>query len=331
MLAPGWHTDTITLRGDEIKLKVGYINHIDLQFFPENPRIYSIVASGDKAPMQEEIQEALIKRDHVRQLAQSIKANGGLTDPIFVHEANWTVLEGNCRLAAYRLLSQKDPVKWGKIKCKVLPNSIEDEKIFSLLGEYHIVGKQDWAPFEQAGYLYRRHIKYGATAKEMAKGLGLTSNEVNRLINVYGFMLRVKDTDSARWSYYYEFLKSRKIQKCRDEYPEFDKVIVSKIKSGEINKASDIRDELPKIIKSGKRVITKLLEETKDFYECVEIAIVNGADDHSYQHIRRFKDWIVSDDVLEEIKKLPGNLKNKIYYELKKIRESIELLEKNRS
>jgi hypothetical protein len=331
MLARGWHKDSITLRGKEIDLKVGYINQADLKFFPENPRIFSIIAATDRLPSQEEIQEILQKREHVRQLTQSIKANGGLTDPIFVREDNLVVLEGNSRLAAYRLLAEKDPAEWSQIKCKLLPEGIDEDQIFSLLGEYHIVGKQDWAPFEQAGYLYRRHIKHGASSAEMAKNLGLSTNEVNRLIDVYGFMVKNRDMDSGRWSYYYEFIKSRKIKKVRDEYPAFDDVLVSKIKSGEINKASDIRDELPKIIKCGKRVINKLLNGDKDFYECVDIAISKGIDDHHLQIVRRFKDWIVGTDVFEEIEMLPDDLNKKVYYELKKIRETITFFEKRRT
>ena len=331
MLAKGWQKDSITLRGEEIELKVGYINQVDLQFFPENPRIFSIVAAGDRPPSQEEIQEALQKREHVRQLAQSIKANGGLTDPIFVREDNYVVLEGNSRLAAYRLLSEKDPAEWGKIKCKLLPIGIDEDKIFSLLGEYHIVGKQDWAPFEQAGYLYRRHVKYGASSAEMAKSLGLSTHEVNRLIDVYSFMVKNKDTDPGRWSYYYEFYKSRKIKKAREEYPAFDDVVVSKIKSGEIKKASDIRDELPKVVKCGKKVVSKLLSGAKDFYECVDIAISSGVDAHHLQVVKRFKEWIVSDDVFEEIEMLPDDLNKKVYYELKKIRETIAHFEKHRT
>ncbi|WP_319526168.1 ParB N-terminal domain-containing protein [uncultured Desulfosarcina sp.] len=331
MMTKGWRQDSITLRGEEIELKVGYCNQSDLFYFPENPRIFSIVAAGDKTPTQEEIEKALQKREHVRQLAQSIKANGGLTDPIFVREDSKIVLEGNSRLAAYRLLAEKDPAEWGQIKCKLLPKGINEDIIFSLLGEYHIVGKKDWAPFEQAGYLYRRNHKFGASAADMARGLGRTTNDVNKLINTYSFMVQHNDTDPNNWSYYFEYLKSRKIQKCREDYPKLDDVIVSKIKSGEIAKAAQIRDELPKIIKAGKKVVSKLVNETKDFQECIDIAIAKGADDQTFQHIKRFRNWIVTDDVSEEILKLPKDIQQKIFYELKKIRESIDLLEKHRN
>ena len=48
--------------------------------------------------------------DHVKQLVQSIRANGGLTDPLIVQDGEFVVFEGNSRLAAYRLLARLDPL-----------------------------------------------------------------------------------------------------------------------------------------------------------------------------------------------------------------------------
>ena len=79
---------------------------------------------------------------------------GGLLEPIIVRRN--VVLEGNSRLAAYRMLAEKDPIKWADIRCNVLPDDTSDDVVFSLLGTLHIIGKTPWSPFEQAGYLYRR-------------------------------------------------------------------------------------------------------------------------------------------------------------------------------
>lgn len=116
--------DTITLRGEEIPVKVGYLSQTELKFFPENPRIYSIISSWEVKHVQEDIQRILIRREHVKQLITSIKANGGLTDPVLVQDESFIVLEGNSRLAAYRALAEKDPIKWGLIKCELLPKDL---------------------------------------------------------------------------------------------------------------------------------------------------------------------------------------------------------------
>ena len=149
------HIEKIRLRGKDIAATVGEIKHQDLRFYPENPRIYSIVHIDGAVADQKEIYEKLRRMEHVKQLVQSIKSNDGLHDPIIVKGR--TVLEGNSRLAAYRMLSENDPVKWGFIKAKVLPDDTSESMVFALLGEYHLIGKKDWAPYEQAGYLYRRN------------------------------------------------------------------------------------------------------------------------------------------------------------------------------
>jgi hypothetical protein len=328
MSSENWTLDYITLRGEEVPIKIGYLPQADLNFFSENPRIYSILSSPDEVPSQSEIQEILIKRDHVKQLIQSVKANGGLTDPIFVQEDSLVVLEGNSRLAAYRALASQDPLRWGLIKCKLLPKELDEEKIFSLLGEYHIVGKQDWAPYEQAGYLYRRTKFLGSDPQQMADDLGLSLKAVNHLINVYAFMVEHEDNNVSRWSYYDELLKSRKMNKCREQVPEFSKVVVKKIKSGEIPRAVDVRESLKKIVVAGKKTLNAFVSEKKSFEECVEMAITGGADEQWYQRLKKFRDWIADSKAKQEIAEMPENIKKKMLFEIKKIKTAIDRVEK---
>ena len=69
------------------------------------------------------------------------------------------VLEGNSRLAAYRRLSQNDPVKWSMIKCVMLPETFEKDRIFAFLGQLHIVGKKTGHHSSKQEFLYRRTCK----------------------------------------------------------------------------------------------------------------------------------------------------------------------------
>ena len=85
------------------------------------------------------------------------KLEAELEDLIVVkRNGDYVVLEGNSRLAAYRLLAEKDPVKWQKVRANILPEEISENEIFTLLGQYHLVGRKDWNIFEQAAYLYRQ-------------------------------------------------------------------------------------------------------------------------------------------------------------------------------
>lgn len=224
--------DTITVNNKEIKVKVGKLSHLDLEFYSENPRLYSIIYSGGGMD-QEGICSHLLAMDHVKQLINSIQSNGGLTDPLLVApiDGKLVVVEGNSRLAAYRALARKDPVKWNTVKCRVLPEDWKADDLFAILGEYHIIGRKDWAPYEQAGYLYRRNVEQKKPPAEIAQELGLSVRQVNHLINVYRFMVQNNENEPNKWSYYDVYLGMNKIKKVRKDNPNLDKKIIEKIRS----------------------------------------------------------------------------------------------------
>ena len=324
--------DIMTISGDEIKVKDCWLSQHDLKFYPENPRIYSIVYRGGTEPTQIDIEKRLIEKDHVKQLYQSIKANGGLIDPLIVIEKKNIVIEGNSRLAAYRILVKNDPLKWGKVRCRVLPEDINEKLIFNLLGQYHIIGRKDWAPFEQAGYLWRRVNVHKSTIKEMAEEMGLSSRKISSLLKVYSFMKKHEDLDVQRWSYYDELLKINNNQ--TSSFPEFHEVIVRKIKTGEIEKARDIRDKVKKITgiqgKTGKKLVKKLLTTNDSLENCFESAIAHGADNAILKQLIKFRDYVVNPDIKSLLKKMEQGQRKKCLYEIKKImRASKQLYENN--
>lgn len=310
--------ETLTLRGKEIELTTAWVPQVDLRFYPDNPRVYSIVGADRREPPQEDIQAALCQMEHVRQLVQSIRANGGLIDPLLIRDGDFVVLEGNSRLAAYRLLAERSPVKWGKVKCKLLPKSVGGDDIFALLGEYHIIGKKDWAPYEQAGYLYRRHVRHGVDPSKMASEVGLSSKAVNYLIEVYGFMVKHKDNNPQRWSYYYEYLRHRAIRKAREKHPRLDRLVIQKINSGEIPRAVDVRDRLRVIARSDKACRAFATGKT-DFGGAYEAAVSRGASDTCYQRLHRFRSWVAGDEIVEKLEDMPREVRQKCTFELKRI------------
>ena len=327
MPTDGFIDDTLILRNQEIPIKVGNLSQADLKFYPENPRVYSVVCTNGQEPSQEEIQRTLCDMEHVRQLRNSIKINGGLTDPVFVRDKSYVVLEGNSRLAAYRLLAQKDPIKWDKIKCKVLPETIGDDLVFALLGEYHIIGRKDWAPYEQAGYLHRRHVRDGIGVKQMADEMGLTSVRIQHLIRVYSFMVEHNDNQVDRWSYYDEYLKSSVVKKLAvDQRKDLDKIVVCKIDSKEISTAVDVRDKLPKIISAGNKTLNRFLSGKKDFEQSYQNAVEQGAGNAGLKKLTQFRLWISDVDTEEDLCELSGEPKSKCLFDLKKIRSSAERL-----
>ena len=195
-------TENLTIGKRDYLVTITELNQADLLFYTENPRVYSTLNIAGGEPTQEEIEEHMCNLDHVKQLKVSIESNGGLIDPLIVRDGDFTVLEGNSRLAAYRLLCKTDAIKWGKVKCKVLPADIDDAAIFALLGQYHIIGRKDWDPFEQANYLYRRHQQTRLPVEYMAQELGISAQKANAMINLIGFMIEHGDLNKRNWSHY---------------------------------------------------------------------------------------------------------------------------------
>ena len=315
--------DFLTISGKKIPAKYCMLPHAQLKFFPENPRIYSIISNDESTPEQGFIEEKLASMDHVKQLVQSITANGGLTDAIIVRDGDFVVLEGNSRLAAYRTLAKSDLAKWGKIKCCLLPKDIEDSLVFALLGQYHIIGRKDWAPYEQAGYLWRRHRHHEVSIDVIAKEMGITKAKVKKLIETYDFMVQHDDVNIQHWSYYDEFLKSRPIKKARAEYSSFDAQFVTLVKSGEIPKAIDVRHKLSKICLAAGKTLKKFCEEAIDFETAYEAAIRRGAGNDLYKSLHRFREVICDPDYKSDLFTMPNDHTKKCVYELEKIHNQI--------
>ncbi len=199
--------ETILIRGTEIPVESTSLPQATLRFFVDNPRVYSILRADGDEPSQADIERKLLEMDHVKALIQEVKRDGGLTDPVVVRAGSLEVLEGNSRLAAYRALAKADPIKWGRMKVRLLPEDLDEALIFALLGQYHIRGKKDWAPFEQAGFLYRRSQAHDIDSGQLAQEIGLSRRKVEHLVAVYQFMLDNGEAETSRWSYYDEYLK----------------------------------------------------------------------------------------------------------------------------
>ena len=315
----------ITIGKKDYEVEEQLLNQCELHFYEENPRVYSILRSNGSSPSQKEIEDKMTSMEHVKQLQLSIKQNGGLIDPLIVvkRNGNYVVLEGNSRLAAYRLLAAKDPVKWQKVRAIILPENITDSNIFTLLGQYHLVGRKDWNIFEQAAYLYRQKKSSGLDNDILAKNVGLTESKVNSLIQVYSFMLENDDLRPDRWSYYEEYLKSRALRKYRETSPKIDSTFVKQVKSGQIKQAMDVRIVLGEIAKVKGKAATKIMqdiiEEKTDIYDGHDRLKETGKTTNTYKQISKFHESITDDDFQRSLL-LEATSNNAIKFELKKYR-----------
>ncbi len=320
----------IIIRSKNIETKVGDIEQAKLKFYPDNPRIYSVINTGEKEPSQRDIENKLVEMDHVKQLYQDIKANGGLIDPILVMEESCEVIEGNSRLAAYRLLVKEDPIKWGKIRAMLLPKGLEESLIFALLSQYHIKGKKDWAPYEQAGFIYRRIEKHNISYSKLADELGMSQREIKKLTEIYGFMLKHKEKKTARWSYYDVYLRAPKtVQDLRNVRPEIDKIIVKKIKGNEFEKALDFRKQLPYLAAAKNKTLESFISNEITLRDVYDLADASGKTSDIYKKLNKFRSWLVDKKTEKNVSKKSGQEAKKIIFELEKVaKQASKLLKK---
>ncbi|MBC8146915.1 MAG: ParB N-terminal domain-containing protein [Bacteroidetes bacterium] len=309
---------TLTIGKKQFEVREAEINQSSLKFYEDNPRVFSALrVSYQTNPDQNSIEKLMITMEHVKQLKLSIESNGGLIDPLIVRDGDYVVLEGNSRLAAYRILCQKDPITWGKVKCVILPSDIDESSIFTLLGQYHIIGRKDWSPYEQAGYLYRRKKESKIPVETMAKELGIQKGVAKKFLDVYTYMIENDDLEPSNWSYYDELLKNRSINKVKASHPLLENTIVAQIKNKEIQQASDIRKlgEIAKCPdKKAKRVLDEIASGKTDIYDGYDQVKDTGKIDSIFKKIRAFRD-LISDCSFED----SVNDSAEIKYEIKKI------------
>ena len=303
----------------------------DLKFYEDNPRVYSMLHNNDgDIPTQEDIEEYMLGMEHVKELRQSIE-QVGLIDPLIVRDGDYVVLEGNSRLAAYRKLARKDPAKWGTVKCKILPADIDNDTIIIILGQYHIVGRKDWSPFEQAGFILRGLEDTKYPIDELAQKMGISITAARNYVRVYEYMRDHDDLVPSKWSYYEEFLKNRSIKEEIKTNTALEERVVAQIKRGEIHEAADVR-KLGEIIKAkskpAKKVLARYVEGKETLNAAYEELKDSGQINDILQKFNRFKDYISDTDLDEKIGSSQKELQDKLAYEIKGILKRLDKLQK---
>jgi hypothetical protein len=309
--------DFIIIRGERVPAQNVELPVHSLKFYPDNPRIYALVHVDGDDPTQDEIEVELLKAPHVRELQDRIQMNGGLLEPVFVRDGSFEVLEGNSRLAAYRALHRKDPRKWSLMRAKLLPKEMDESLVVALLVEFHLKGKKAWLPYEQAGFVHRRCISNGRDFKAVAEEMDLSVQNVRHLVDTYEFMLSHKEP-TERWSYWDEYYKSRDIAKARKEHPELDKVVLKKVRNGDIPKAVDLRQDLPHICRAPK-VLERFVEGKVSFEAAADQARSSGTDNVPYRKFLRFREYLVSPLCEDSLIASSENVRSSCLHELSKI------------
>ena len=209
----------------EIPLADLYIDH-------QNPRLTSFSVSTD----QRELARLLWSEMAVAEVALSIAHNGYyLEERLLVverdhrngeSERTYTVVEGNRRLAAVKVLVDdrlREAVKAtdiprisdeAKDKLQELPVLVYSDRkvLWSYIGFRHVNGTMEWDGFAKAHYVAQVHEEFAVDVNEIASRIGDQYQTVSRLYLGYRLLRQAEEVgifnrdDSSRNRFYFSHL-----------------------------------------------------------------------------------------------------------------------------
>lgn len=278
----------LSLRKEDIELKRKRIPIKLLTLDPKNQRIQFLMTSKGFGLTDAEIEEELWKQDYVKQLANSILDNGGLLSPIIV-QPNGVVVEGNSRLVACRRLIKiseekkiTPPPDVLNLPAEVLPEGLDDKKLVWLLGEWHIAGKHEWDPYEQAEYIYKMWKDEGQTYDTLVNHLRMSKSTIRQKINAYEMMRDYLTKNRSpqeiyKWSYFEEYFKKKDLRERHILEPDFKEKFFELVAAGGVKgedkakfQGADVR-KLPEVLEIPEA--WAMLQKTKDFRQAYEIVV----------------------------------------------------------
>jgi hypothetical protein len=244
----------MTIESEAVPVEHRRISISDIRLDGHNPRIQHAVQKMGKGGdlKQEDLQKLILDQPGVSSLFRSIRDNGGLFDPIFIR-SDGTVIEGNCRAAAYLKLhgiKREDP-RWQTIPAVLVPG-ISDRHVAILQGQYHVAGKNKWLAYEKAGHLHFMRTTLNMDEKSIAQTMSMTEGEVIRDLLAYETMKNKLlprmpgGNELDKWSFVQEFYKRKKLTEYRSIPANVDE-FVSLIVEKKIRKGVDVR-KLEKLV-----------------------------------------------------------------------------------
>ena len=79
-------TENLTIGKKDYKVQIVELNQADLKFYPENPRVYSVLNINGEEPSQDDIEDYMCGMEHVKQLRVSIESNNIYVQVFYIQE-----------------------------------------------------------------------------------------------------------------------------------------------------------------------------------------------------------------------------------------------------
>ena len=274
---------TLNILGEEIPCTPEMRPVEQLLYLSRNPRVYSALA--DQALADEDVQTAIhkqmLKEPSVKKLKPRIVENGGLQEPIIVRHDTNEVIEGNSRLAVYKMLSEESSSdgKWDMIPCLVV-SKLTKKQLASYLNEVHVEGKTPWLTYEKANHAYVMRYQDQMSEQEITKTLGISKLELQKRLSVIKMMEDAGDKNRNHFSHYNVLHRTKTISAELKENEELSKTLVKKIKSlndknSDNFTAQQLRDKLPTIIEKP-RVLKQFVDGKKSLQDAFQDSKLSG-------------------------------------------------------
>lgn len=187
---------------------------------------------------EEEAQKLILDDPKTYELCDQILAAKNVLEPLIVDTDN-KVIEGNRRLVCLRILDKqasagelegvsKDQFK--KVKCRVVPSTVNKKTVDLYLSTIHVGKKLPWKLFNRAKHLYRLMVVHGMTFNEIAENTGTSRAQISRSLKAYSLVMsyaRRYPDDKKEWvhkfTYFDELLKRKDLKDLREEEGFLDK------------------------------------------------------------------------------------------------------------
>ena len=212
-----------------------YMDIYELKFLKDNPRVYACTHEYPnfdelmEGEQQDVIFHKLKEETSVKNLRPEIERHGGLMEPILVRLDTKQVIEGNSRLAVYRLLYEKTKESdWEYIPCNMVSGLTERQQA-AFLNEIHVKGKTQWSAYEKANFAYVRRER-GWSLNDIAELFGESVNTIRTRVRVIETMKENSDGTKSHFSYYDVLVRIPTIQKEVSQNGELRNLLYAEIK-----------------------------------------------------------------------------------------------------
>ena len=229
----------LCIDGNEVTFLIEEKDIYEIEFYPNNPRIATIVDSLEEKT-EKAIDAALWQLDQTHKLCRTIQQDGGLIHPIIVYDNK--VLEGNTRLCCFRHLYENEKnEKWRRIQCKIITQPITQDNIYRLLCSEHIEGKTEWDAWEKAHFFCKMKAE-GKTLEQIKQLTKVAIPTILYHIDAYNLMIESGVHEKDKFSYFDQIVRSKDIREIEEKLdPEFKKKVIVKVTNGSIGRAESIR------------------------------------------------------------------------------------------